>query len=256
MKRIISIAVIFILALTLCSCAEDGEIFPEPTERFFVGDFADVISDSDEEQLYTNAVALQRDTEAQVVVVTVETLNGLEPYEYATELGNRWGVGSSESDNGVVVLLAVEEREIFISVGYGLEGALPDSKTGRILDVYGIPYFKNDDFSTGLLKVGKAVIDEVYTEYGLTPEGYVSLENVSPPDEEVEGGKVLTSWIVLLVLLIIISRLSRGRGGAAFFVSPFFGGGGFHSGGSFRSGGGGFSGGGGGFGGGGAGRGF
>lgn len=255
MKRIISIFAVLLLIFSLCGC-EQEEKYPEATSQFFVNDFANVIDDNAEKEFVSKAAALDKATTAQVVIVTVEDLGGDEPYEYATELGRKWGVGSEESDNGVVVLLSRDDREIFIAVGYGLEGALPDSKTGRIIDVYGLNYFRNDDFSTGLMAIGAALLDEVYIEYGLSPsEGYVNIENVTVEDE-VESGEVVISWVILLAVLVALSFFTRRRGGAFLFFGGFPHSG---SGGNFRSGGGGFggfSGGGGSFGGGGAGRGF
>lgn len=256
MKRLISIAAVLLVLFALCGC-EEKDKYPEPTDNFYVNDFADVMTDSDESEFLSRAVALEKATTAQVVIATVEDLGGDEPYEYATELGRQWGVGNDETDNGVLILFARDDREIFIAVGYGLEGALPDSKTGRIIDVYGLEDLRNDNFSKGILSIGKALINEVYIEYGLQPEeGYVNIDNIQ--EEIIDPAKVGVSWAVLIIILIILMLLSRRRGGIIFF--PMFHGGGFHGGGGFHSGGGfsggGFSGGGGSFGGGGAGRGF
>lgn len=254
MKRLVSIVVILLFTLTLCSC-EEKEKYPSPTEAFFVNDFANVIDDTAESEFVARAAALDKATSAQVVIVTVDNLGGDAPYQYATELGRRWGVGNEELDNGIVILLSRDDREIFIAVGYGLEGALPDSKTGKIIDIYGLNHLKNDDFSTGLSAIGKAVVNEVYIEYGLSPEdGYVNIENLTLA-QETDSGEIAVWWIVMFVILIILSLISRRRGGTIFFFGGPHGFGGY-SGGNFRSGGGGFSGGGGSFGGGGAGRGF
>jgi len=265
MKRILSIAVILLLVLSLCSCAGEEKKL-EPTEEFFVNDFADVITNEAEKEMLSRAAKLDKKTTAQVVVVTIEELNGKEPADYALELGRDWGVGDKEANNGVVILLSESDREIYISVGYGLEGALPDSKTGRIIDNYGLEYLRDDNFSTGLLEISKAIVNEVYIEYGLEPEsGYTPIDLISEMDFIGDsGGDVAISWVIMIIIIILIFILPRGRRGGGFrFGGPtFFGGfhgGGFHGGGfSGRSGGGfgGFSGGGGSFGGGGAGRGF
>ncbi len=264
--RIISLLFALLIFSLPVSAKSD---FPKPTDRFFVNDFANVIDSSAEDEIYSRSASLYKQTTAQVVVVTVNTLDGMEPYEYALELGREWGVGSKEDDNGVVVLLAKEEREIYIAVGYGLEGALPDSKTGVIIDTYGLEYLRNDDFSNGLLEITKAIINETYIEYGLEPEeGYTEIEDTEYY-EDGYGGKVAISWVIMIIIIILYLIFFGGRGGRGrrrnnfiLFGPPFFGGG--FSGGSFGSGsfkgggfgGGGFSGGGGSFGGGGAGRGF
>lgn len=255
MKRLVSIAAIVLLVgILLCGCSEnDG--FPKATTEFYVNDFANVIYDSAEAEMLSRAVTLEQQTTAQVVVATVEDLDGLEAWEYATELGRAWGIGDEETDNGVLILLSTGEREIFIAVGYGLEGALPDSKTGRIVDVYGLEYLKADDFSKGLLEIQKAVVGEVYLENGLeAPEGYVPIGMIPDSNSVTENaGGVGFSWLIFIVIFLIIFFL-KPRG--IFFFPMFFGGhrGGGFGGGSGGFGGGGFRGGGGSFGGGGAGR--
>ena len=133
MKKLIFAAVLLLLLyLTPISAAADNN-YPEPTSRFFVNDFADIIDSGAEDEIYSRAVSLQERTTAQVVVVTVQTLDGEAAADYALGIGREWGVGQEGDDNGVVILLSSQDREIYIAVGYGLEGALPDSKTGRII---------------------------------------------------------------------------------------------------------------------------
>lgn len=257
MKRLLSIAAVLLVVFSLCGC-EAEEKYPKHTESFYVNDFAEVLSDTEEQELLQKAVALENATTAQVVVATVTSLHGDEPYYYATELARQWGVGNNEADNGILVLLSTGDREIFIAVGYGLEGALPDSKTGRIIDVYGLQYLKNDEFGKGIKAISEALINEVYIEYGLEPEaGYINIEMI-PEQNTPEPSEVLVSWVIMIIIIVILSFITRGRsGGFFFFGMPHIhtgSHGGFRSGGGF--GGGGFRGGGGGFGGGGAGRGF
>lgn len=255
-------AVSVLMVLCLSACQEPQEKFPKATEKFFVNDFADTISEADETEIYSRGVALQQSTTAQAVVVTVDTTDGMEISEYALELGREWGVGDAEKDNGIVVVLATEDREVYVAVGYGLEGALPDSKTGRILDVYGMPHFENDNFSAGLSAVYKALVNEVYIEYGIeTEEDYTPIALIPQYDVDSELGnealKVGISWLILIVIVALYLAVFGKRGAFIFFGGPptHFGGGGF---GGFKGGGGfgGFRGGGGSFGGGGAGRGF
>lgn len=114
-----------------------------PTDRFFVNDFADVISAEDEERIYQAGVQLFEKTKAQVVAVTVPSLEGMDIRDFGVQLGREWGVGEKEKDTGVVLILALEERQVRIEVGYGLEGILTDAKTGVILDEYARPPFSS-----------------------------------------------------------------------------------------------------------------
>ncbi len=273
MKKAVKIITVIFLLFIISIPTLAASKFPKPTERFFVNDFADIIEKSDEEEIYSRAAALYKKTDAQIVVVTVEGLDGEEPSDYATELGEEWGVGDKEKDSGVVILLSESDREIFIAVGYGLEGALPDSKTGRIIDIYGLEHLKSNDFSTGLLEISKAVINETYIEYGEEPEeGYTAIEDSYDYELDGYGTKVGFSWLILIIIVILYIIFFTGGGGRRHSGGFWLGGpgsfGGFSGGsfggssGGFSSGrgggfsGGGFSGGGGSFGGGGAGRGF
>lgn len=252
--------VVCLLALTLCllsGCVEAAAALT-PTDRFFVNDFAEVLSAETEDDIYARGVALYNKTKAQAVVVTVESMDGEVIEDFAYDLANAWGIGEAEKDTGVLILLAVEEREVRIEVGSGLEGRLTDGKTGRILDNYAIPYLREDDFSTGLQQAYAAVVNEIYYEFGLeTDEGYVPVDQLSDTyGEEIE----LPDWAAIIVVLVVIALviakprllIFMGHGGR------YHGGhgGGFHGGFGGHGGGGGFSGGGGGFSGGGSSRGF
>ena len=243
-----------LLIISLGACKEKNK-YPKPTEKFFVNDFADVISDADEEIIYNQGVALQEKTKAQAVVVTVDNLDGKDAYEYALELGREWGVGDKKQNNGIVVLFAKEDQEVYIAVGEGLEGALPDVKTVRIIDNYGIPYFSSDEFSKGIIEVYNSVVNEIYIEYDLeVPEGYtpVAVLPETQQESQQDGTKVVIAWVILVVIVALYVGVF-GRHGLFIFGAPRFFTGGFH----FHGGGGGFGGfkgGGGTFGGGGAGR--
>ena len=241
---------VFVLLFVLSGCTAEEE-FIKPTERFFVNDFSNVLSAEAEDKIYAAGVQLQEKTEAQVVAVTVPSLNGADIDQYKVELARKWGIGQEEEDNGVLLLLVTEDREVAIATGYGLEGALTDSKTGRLLDTYAVPHFKNDDFSTGMVETYLAIVNEVYIEYGMEPStGYVPVEKLpqEQPEEEINIGVMAMSVIAFIILIAVSSK----TGHVPFIFFP----GGGRRGGGFRGGGGGFSGGGGSFGGGGSSRGF
>ena len=137
----------------------------EPTKDFYVNDYADVLSEETEKYIQEHSVALANATTAQIVVVTVKNLEGESLEEYATALFRKFGIGDKEKNNGLLLLLALEERQSRIEVGYGLEGLLPDAKTGRFQDKYMIPYYKENDFDQGMLNGYKAFYQEVAASY-------------------------------------------------------------------------------------------
>lgn len=250
---------LFLCLLSGCNDA-DAAAALAPTDRFFVNDFADVLTPEAENAIYSMGVQLQEKTKAQVVAVTVESLDGEALEDYSFELARQWGIGEKDKDTGVLLFLAVEERQVRIEVGSGLEGAITDIKSGRILDNYAVPSFKKDDFSTGMQQAYRAIVNEVYLEFGLeAEEGYVPADRLPAGEDEddLSLGGIIGIAIVLLAVFLIVPRFpiwfhigpfghGGGRGGFGGGVGGGFGGsGGFGGGGGFSGGGGGFSGGGG-----------
>ena len=213
---------------------------PSPTSRFFVNDYADVIDSETEDYIFEKGKEYNANGGAQVVVLTMPSLDGENLEEFSIETAREWGIGSKESDNGVLILLVMDSRDVRIEVGDGLEGVLNDGKCGRFIRA-AAPLLSGGDYSGGIKSLYNSVIGE--------------LEEPTPDteDEAPEGYYDFIAAIIIFLLIIMLWILkSRGGGGGhrgrRFFYGGY-GGGGF-SGGRFS--GGGFSGGGGGFSGGGA----
>ena len=268
MKKTASFLCALVCLLWLCLPAAAKTSYPQPTQDFFVNDFADCLNAADAAEMQKIGEALYQETKAQVVVVTVSSLDGEEIEDYGYDLANAWGIGEEKADSGVLLLLSTGDRQVRIEVGKGLEGRLTDGKTGRILDNYALPHLKENDYSTGLTETYKAIVNEVYAEYGVTPQDGIEVYDVPEDNNSMEFIRFsgMSFPIVLVIILILISASSGGRGGhhrRRYYGNDFppggFGGGfggGHSSGGGFSGGGGGFSGGGGSFGGGGSSRGF
>ena len=101
--------------------------------------------------------AWQVSTAEPIVVALKDIPDRYEPITYAVELGQKWGVGKADKDNGVVILLITDRRRMTIAPGYGLEGVLPDIVCNRIIQGYAIPFFKEGDYDRGLLAATGAV---------------------------------------------------------------------------------------------------
>ena len=267
MKRLFSRALVLLVAAVLlfaCGCNEAEKEYPDYTDNIYINDFSGVVDKDDADEISNLGAALDKatakalgaDTGAQVAAVTVADTGDEDISEYALALGRKWGVGNKKENNGVLILLATEDREIYVAVGYGLEGALPDSKTGRLIDNYAIDYLRENEFSSGLLNLYRAIVREVYGEYNLDVP-----ENTAVPQEygaDIDILEARIAWIVIAVAVMLWLFLLRRRGLSTAFFGGFGGFGGSGGFGGFGSGGsGGFGGfGGGSFGGGGAGRGF
>jgi uncharacterized protein len=139
--------------------------FPKPVG--FVNDFAYLLQESTISRLESQLVALEKDTTAEVAVVTVDNLEGSSIEQYAADLFAAWQIGKKDKNNGVLFLIAYTEHKARIEVGYGLEPVITDGRAGRILDNEVIPYFKNDDYDQGVINGVNAI--ENYIRDGSPP---------------------------------------------------------------------------------------
>ncbi|MFL5763972.1 MAG: TPM domain-containing protein [Bacteroidia bacterium] len=213
---------------------------PERLVNNLSKEMPDYLSSGEEDQLESKLENFSKQTSNQIAIVIVDDLNGLEPWDYATRLHQKWGIGQAKEDNGIVILIKPTggrgERKVHISVGYGLEGAIPDATANRISDEQLIPGLANG---------------EVYKTLDETTDILMGMAKGEYNSDKYSGKeKFPKRWIIPLIFLIlfIILRSRRGGGGGggiSMGSALFFGGGGFGGGSS----GGGF----GGFGGGGAG---
>ena len=128
--------------------SKEGSNFPALTGR--VVDQAGILSPAVKAELETALAAHENNTTNQVVVVTLESLNGANIEEYSLELGRRWSIGQKGKDNGVLLVVAPNDKQVRIEVGYGLEGTLTDALSSSIINYYIIPEFKKGDIQNGI----------------------------------------------------------------------------------------------------------
>jgi uncharacterized protein len=235
--------------------AQAAETIPPKPPRYF-NDYAGVVSPGVAERLNTQLAQFERDTSDQVVVAIFRKMESDSSIDdYTQRVAQAWGVGQAERRNGVVLFVFVDDRKMFIQVGYGLEGALPDVTAFDITERHIKPKFRAGDYEGGLVTGVDLICRAIRGEYKGT--GRTNAER----GRDSGGGTVgLLVFLFFILMIMIAVRASRRRGGYRYtgFGGPFvmgnWGGGGWSSGGSSGGGGfGGFSSGGGSFGGGGAG---
>lgn len=141
------------------------QIPPAPTQSMYVQDLAGVLDSETKSKINSLGSKLAAKTKAQIVVLTVKSLEGAPLEEYALRVLRNWGIGDKELNNGVLMLVAVGDRQSRIEVGYGLEGALNDAKTGAIQDNYMIPYFSAGDYNKGIWNGYQALVSITAAEY-------------------------------------------------------------------------------------------
>lgn len=167
LKKIISFTFLVLIIFTTSVALCDGIELPKPSSKFYVYDEANIIDADVENYIVNTNEVLFSKTGAQIVVVTVNSLQDIPKEEYANKLFREWEIGSKEKNNGILMLIAPNEREIRIEVGYGLEGPIPDAKAGRILDDYVIPYFEKGDYSLGIYNGFNEILNIVQLEYDI-----------------------------------------------------------------------------------------
>lgn len=230
---------------------------PEPTAELYVLDQAGVMSDETSNMIINTSKELARLTKAQVAVVTLKTLDDRPLEEVSLGILRKWQLGDKKLNNGVLILLVPDEHHSRIEVGYGLEGVLPDGKTGRIQDDYMLPYYKEAKYDQGLRNGYLAVVKEVAKEYDVNLT--VGTATKAPTDNTSENHQKTPAWLNILgicFILLLIWLDYRYLNGFifGFILGMLFRGGG--RGGGFGDGGGGSMGGGGSGGGGGSSRGW
>jgi uncharacterized protein len=147
------------------------ECFPVKNDKKLIYDLSNVLPDANENELESKLAEFARTTSNQIVVVIVPDLCGYDKSVYATELGQKWGVGQEKQDNGIVLLVkpkTPEERgETFIAIGRGLEGAIPDASTYLIVENELIPFFKQGDYFGGINQATQVLMQLAGAEYSI-----------------------------------------------------------------------------------------
>jgi len=233
--------------MILSVATASGASYPQLTG--FVTDNANMIDSSYEAQITALAKQIEEKTTVEIAVVTVESFEGESKEMYAVNLFQQAGIGKTDRDNGLLILVSKQDREYRFEVGYGLEVVITDSMKVNIGDRIIVPNFKNEDYGKGIYEsivVIEGLIDgnkEVISQYSMKPTGQSN-----------DGGSIwpLLFFALIFALFILVPR--KGRGGRRSMGGTYIGGfgGGFGGGISGSGGFGGFGGGmsgGGGFGG-------
>lgn len=241
-----------LMAFIVFLCAFNVLCVPKFTQDGYVNDFAQVLNDDVKNYVISTGKTLCQKTSAQVVVVTIKSLQGESIDDYALSILRDWGIGDKDKNNGVLLLVATDDREVKIEVGYGLEGAINDGKAGNILDIHAAGYFKSNDWNSGIKETYAALLSEIYKEYKMDVPQEVT--EIAGDSDSSNSGDIYFDIMVLVLIIILFIFFTRRGGGTPFIGGPFMGGpfiGGFGGGGFIGRGGGGFGGFGGGSGGGG-----
>jgi uncharacterized protein len=211
MKQARTIFVLLFLLAGPYSFAQGIEKYlpAKPSPARLVNDFLDVLTPAQEEALEKKLVAYDDSTSNQVAVVTIGDIGDYDVVEFAAELGRKWGVGGKDYNNGVVLLVLIDQqrnrRKVAIATGYGLEGALPDYTTKEIIETEILPNFKASDIYRGLDEGTDAIIKAASGTYK-APQNYRKRKNE-------KGGNLIVAAVIFVIIMIILSNINRRGGG-------------------------------------------
>jgi len=195
--------VFFALATTVSS----GQDIPDkPVPPKLVNDFAGFLSQGEREMLERKLVAFDDSTSNQITVVIVKDLHGYEKADFSQRLGDKWGIGRKNLNNGILILVKPKTQdsngEVQISTGYGLEGAIPDLTCSQIVDNEILPAFRHGDYYDGLNKATNTLMALARGEYSAAQYGRKIRGN---PAKNAPAG----IFIIFFIIVIIMRGIGR-----------------------------------------------
>jgi uncharacterized protein len=194
------LAFVFLLVVSAAAYAADAA-FPPLTGR--VVDQAGILSPSAEQSLTTDLQAHEQSTSQQVVVATVASLGERDIAAYGVELGRAWGIGQKDKNTGVILLVAPNEREVRIEIGYGLEGTLTDATSRLIIENIILPDFRAGNMEAGIVAGVGAILSVLRGDPDVAPQ--------PPPVRQKDPGEI--PIIVIMIVFFLLTRLRRKRRG-------------------------------------------
>ena len=213
---------------------------PNPSYDFYVYDEAGIMDDFTEQYIINTNLELYQKTGAQIVVVSINELEGMDINTYATSLYEEWEIGSKEYDNGLLMLIVPSIRELWIEVGYGLEGTLPDGRVNRIIDEQILPSFSQGNFNDGIILGFEEILGHVQSEYNIELQTRQGLEENYQFADNTRATGVPNIFMIIGIVIFLIIDFKFFRGWLTFSLLRGIGrgGGGSGRGGGSRGGGG------------------
>jgi uncharacterized protein len=254
-RRIFLLITLFLCLITVP--VSHSATVPERPPKYVV-DLAGIVDDATENRLNGYLQQLEQKTTAQLVVLTIRSLEGESLEDFSIKIAHdKWKLGQKGKDNGVLLVISVKDRKYRIEVGYGLEGVLPDSLVGSLGRNLLVPFLRKGDYSNGIFAVAVAIANEIAADSGVKIDGMPTVKRRSRPIRKDQPASPLKTIVTLLflglmvilfiknprlfLLLLLFSSMGGRRG--AWGGAGGFGGGGFGGGGGGGFGGGGASGG-------------
>jgi len=219
LKKFIKSGIVFFIGI-FCLLPVHALNVVQPTEMFYVNDTANVVSQDVENHIVNYNDVLFEETGAQLVIVTVDFLNGASINDYAYELFNQWRIGTN--GNGILVLLAIGEEDYYCMTGTAISEIISDSSLSSMLQTYLEPDFASGDYSNGVYKIFNALYEKLENYYGFTYQGSSNIDNSynnstannnynSTPNKTSFGNTIIIVLIFVVIIGLLIVIIARPR---------------------------------------------
>ena len=188
----------------------------KPTSYKYLNDYTDTISEGNAKSIVSIGKELEDKTGSQAIIVVVDSTNGVPIEDYAINLFRDWGIGQKNKDNGLLILLSINDKTWRVEVGRGLEGAIPDVLSNRVMESVAKPSFITANYGEGLLNSYSVFTDYIADEYKVTLDKSL---NINLPNNINSDARSNTSsnigmavgGIILVVLFLLDIIFNRGR---------------------------------------------
>lgn len=197
---------LWLLALLPQLPALAQQVPPRPQPPRLVSDLAGILQPDQVQALEQKLVAYNDSTSSQIAIVTVPDLGGSDIFSYAQKLFQDWGIGQKGKDNGILILVALQEHQARIQTGSGMEGAVPDALAKRIINYRLIPAFREQQYYQGLDQATDDLFKLLKGEYKADPDQ-------GQQGDRDSSGSGWGFWVIIGVLVLVFLFRSRGGGG-------------------------------------------
>lgn len=200
-KQLIFVFFVGLLCINLQGFSQ-SEIPDVPKKQTSLYDNAGILSSNEQKALERKLIRYSDSTSTQIVIVTLQNIGGNDIALFGAELGEKWGIGQADEDNGVLILVAIDERKVTIQTGGGMEHLLTDALSSRIIRNIITPNFKQGDYYSGLDQATDTIFQIMMGEY----------QNDNPKSDNDKGLFRILPIIFFIIMMIIISRRNKGGG--------------------------------------------
>jgi len=201
--KLTKLFIVFIIAVFSFTSAVAQNVIEKPNPPVLVTDLAGVLSPEQKQALENKLLAIDDSSSNQIAVVILPTLEGNPIEEYATKLFRTWGIGNKKTNNGILLLIAIQDKKIRIEVGYGLEGAIPDITANSIIDNDIKPAFRQQAYYEGIDQATDDIAKAAVGEYKVKRE-----------KKSKDKGSNLILFVFIVFIIVAILGKKGGGGGS------------------------------------------